>query len=508
MKAFFIRTPRYLWPFYSDRSGFWPPLAFASMAAVLQRAMPGLEVRIMDCVALRMGWKSLARVLRKEQPQVVCIGEETASTHEGLRLARLAKQVAPKAVVVAGGCHYGNLAAHTLDTGVVDFVVKGEGEITLCELIEQLARQNPRLRQVRGLAFKEDGRLVETAPRPLIDDLDTLPLPAYDLLAMNRYGRGARNHPDLVSVEHGRGCIDRCSFCVLWRQMGEARADGSVRPRYRTKSPQRSIEEVQLLARTFGRRTFCWVDPTWNVDAAWTDEFCSLVLRSGLRVQQTAWMRADCVVRDEENGVLEKQVRSGLRQAMIGVERIDAKGLSELGKHNNGLEVTARAFRIFREKYPEVYTIGTMIYGLPGETEHSIRALLDYEISSGMDYGMLIPLTPLPGTATCHEAHAMGKVDSADFRAYNFLTPVTDTEHFSTRQLQAFHAKVRAAGSLRRFARMARLCFSTRDKRRRSVHRALTKHGTAVVVRQLAQSLFNPSGPPLSYLRRPVWYES
>ena len=98
----FVRPPRPLWPLNSPSSAFWPPLAFASMAAMLRERLPDLWVEILDAPALEMGWRTLTAEMQRRRPAFVGIGEEAVSCVEGLRLARLAKDCGAK--VIAGGC--------------------------------------------------------------------------------------------------------------------------------------------------------------------------------------------------------------------------------------------------------------------------------------------------------------------------------------------------------------------------------------------------------------------
>src|SRR5512144_2767251 len=127
----FVRPPRPLWPFNSPSSAFWPPLAFASMAAMLRERVPALRVEILDAPALEMGWRTLTKEIQRRRPTYVGIGEEAVSCIEGLRLARLAKACGAR--VIAGGCFFGHVAPQALATGLIDVIVHGEGELTLVE---------------------------------------------------------------------------------------------------------------------------------------------------------------------------------------------------------------------------------------------------------------------------------------------------------------------------------------------------------------------------------------
>lgn len=522
MKVVFVRTPRYAWPFNSETSAFWQPLGFMSLAGQLESSRPDFSIDIIDCPGSKMGWKTLLATLNSEWPDVICLGEETVSSHEAIRLATLVKQRHPETVVIAGGVFFSSAAEeslngnfsnsnsqHTENGQLIDYIVHGEGEITLLELLTAIADKSD-ARNVNGISHKHNDQIVETAPRPLIGDMDTLPMPAWSKVPMHLYGRGSRNHPGLVSIEHSRGCTDTCSFCNLWKHMGKLADDGhTIKPHYRSKSPQRCLEEVERLLRDFDRYTFGWVDPTWNVDPKWTDKFCDLLLKRNIKIQQTAWLRADYVVRDEQLGILEKAVRAGLCQVMIGVERLDEPDLRQLNKHKNGPDITAKAFEIFRNKYPSVFTIGSVIFGLWDETKKSLDELARYQYKVGMDYCFFIPLTPNPGTQVYEDARKRGIIEVSDRRAYNFHTPIMRTRQFSAKELEKIYFKLLFGANLNRMAADLRQFLTVQDRRRRRVHKSLFKYGAQIAARAVAHKLRHPfSNKPTIYSRKPVWYDS
>lgn len=442
--------------------------------------------------------------MREARPEVVAIGEETVSSEEGLRLAGLAKEIRSDCVVIAGGCHYPWALEHTFGTGTVDYVVCSEGEETLTELVGVI-KDGGDPGRVKGIIRRKGAGWERTEARELIEDLDELPMPAYDLLEMERYGRRSVNHPRLAAVEHGRGCVDSCRFCILWKQMGRVRKENGraqVTPCYRTKSAKRSAEEVEWLVKRFGRKTMTWVDGTWNADPEWSEEFCERVTRAGLKVQMTAWMRADAVVRDESRGVLAKQVRAGLVQAMIGVERTSSEEVERLGKHGSTKETTREAFRALR-RYPSVYTIGTVIYGVTEETRarlaETLRETYDYE----MDYTMLVPFTPNPGTDYWEEPGVQERLRRKDWRLFNFHTPVMDSEGMTVEELERFYLQVGMEMSWRRWAKTVSRMFGS-PARRRTVHRALMGHACEVFGRAMAGGRNGGSG---LYAVKPGWYE-
>jgi hypothetical protein len=415
----FVRPPRPLWPFNSPASAFWPPLAFASLAAMLRQQVRDLRVEILDAPALEMGWRTLEAEIHRRRPAWVGIGEEAVSCVEGLRLARIVR--ACGAQVIAGGCFFGQVAPEALATGLIDVVVHGEGELSLVELVQAL-REGPRasLAKVNGISFSDggaDGKVVTTPPRQLLPDLDALPLPAYDLLPVERYGARSVNHPRLAALELGRGCFGCCDFCVLWRQMGQV-AGGRLVPHLRLKSPERMLEEIRRLVRRYGRRYLGWVDPCFNADPRVPGQVAELMLREGIQVGQSAWVRTDALVRDAGSGALANCVRAGFNEAYLGIERPDEASLTALHK-TSGVADARAALQVLRERFPEVLAVGSFIYGLPGDSPRAVRAIHQLAIELGLDQFFFIPLTPLPGTAEWRPE--LWDPSGKRFREFNFL---------------------------------------------------------------------------------------
>ena len=247
-----------------------------------------------------------------------------------------------------------------------------------------------------GISFRRGTETSTTPPRALIENQDALPRPAYDLLPVERYGAGSRNHPHLAALELGRGCFGSCDFCVLWRQMGRWTGN-KVLPRLRVKSPERLLEEIRVLVTRFDRRYLGWVDPCFNANPDVPGRLAEMLLLQGIQVGQSAWMRTDALIRDFRSGALSNCVRSGLNEMYLGIERPDADSVAALNK-TSGVEHAREALKILDDHFPGVLTIGSFIYGLPGDTAATVRAIHRLSFELGLDQFFFIPLTPLPGT--------------------------------------------------------------------------------------------------------------
>ncbi len=436
MRIAIVQPPRLYWAFINDYDNFMVPQAPPALAAVARAA--GHEVVVLDCLPLKLGWKSLEAELRRLRPDVVAAGENHAVySHEVVKLMGLVKSIDPSIHTVVGGTHFAFLDSWYLggrhDTPAIDCIVRGEGEETFRCLLAELENATPQPWTVPGVTARHGDEVVRAPERPLVADLDTLPRPAYDLLPMDRYGNSKFLFAAHGStIHHSRGCPSACDFCAFWINMAERRQDehGNERlvARWRTKSVERTLDEVEVLQRDFGKRYFVFVDDTFNVDPKWCDAFAEAVLRRGLKFRFYAFLRADLILRDEKLGVFEKLVRAGLIHAAIGVERLSDEELKNFHKGFQTENVIRRCLELLRTKYPHVFVQATFLVGLRNDTRESILAQGEYARSLQPDYAGFHPLTPVPGTRLWRDALEQGWIRADDFLSYDWSTPVMETE--------------------------------------------------------------------------------
>jgi anaerobic magnesium-protoporphyrin IX monomethyl ester cyclase len=439
LRLLFVRPPKYLWPYMNEQDNYLLPQAIVYLGAEARRA--GHQVTLLDCMPLKMGWKSLESAIRKLQPDLVLCGDsETLYAHESGRVFALAKSVNESIVTVAGGVHFSHAAQNAFSKYPIDAIIKGEGEITLIELLRAL-ETGTSLEKVAGLILPTaDGRLHDTGNRPLIEDLDTLPFPAYDLLPMDKYGTARYLFsPGGVTIHHSRGCINGCRYCACWLQMAQRKegADGEkLLPRWRTRSVIPVVDEMEILARKYDKTCQVFVDDTWNADPRWCDEFADQLLRRGLGVNWFAFMRADFLDRDEKSGLFEKLIASGLAHICVGLERSDGLELQDLGKLNIEVDRVNALVPRLRRKFPSLFLQTTFIVGLRQDTPESLDRLSQYVEKLDPDYPAFHPITPVPGTSLWTEANEKGWLEITDFSKYDWMTPVMGTETMSRGALE------------------------------------------------------------------------
>jgi radical SAM superfamily enzyme YgiQ (UPF0313 family) len=173
------------------------------------------------------------------------------------------------------------------------------------------------------------------------------------------------------------------------------------------------------------------VDESWNIDPRFNEEFSDRMIESGMKTKWMTFMRADCVVRDEEKGILEKQVRAGMRHILIGVERAEDDSLKSLDKRFYTGGVAERAIRIFKEKYPEVFIQATFIVGIKEENRKTLELQVKMAKEIDVDFPAFHPITPVPGTPIFDDAIANGHITEDDFDNFDWMSPVLDSDYLN-----------------------------------------------------------------------------
>jgi anaerobic magnesium-protoporphyrin IX monomethyl ester cyclase len=515
MKVLMVAPPRRLWPFMNEQDNFLMPQGLACIAAVLRE--DGVDVEIIDCMPEKVGWKALEQRIRDARPQVVAAGENHATyASEIIRLVELTKSIDPSIVTVLGGGHFTNVGHLYLGKHPIDFIIRAEGEITMRELVRAIDGGDPEAPyKEAGLAYWRDGEVVYTEPRALVENLDDLPLPAYDLMPMRRYGQAKYLFSaGGTTIHHSRGCPARCSFCVWWTQDAIRRVEIDsatgcrqeiLAPKWRSKSPERTMEEVDLLARTYDKKCLIFTDPTFNVDPVWSDRFADLLIGREYSMDWFAFMRADFILRDHDNGVMKKLVDSGLAHICIGVERAEDAQLGDWKKKFYSNNRTVRTFEILKTHYPQVFRQATFIVGERDETRESMRAQLEFARLLDPDYPAFHPLTPFPGTSVYDEAVANGWLEIDDFDYFDLNTPVMRSVELSRDEIEAEIVKLnKSYVNLGWFLRGV----TSRSRYRRNMYiwwfLVMTRIFAASTVR-----FQNPlTGTRYTGLQEPAWYRS
>jgi len=335
------------------------PIGLGYIAAVLKQN--GFTVSILDGSFFdwRLSMDGVIAEVKRFKPDVIGISCLTHLLKSSLELAARIKQYNKGIKVIFGGPHATYDYADLLSLECIDYVVIGEGEYTFLELCKKIKGREP-VEGVRGIAYRnEAGRPLKTEPRPLIENLDSLPFPARELLDFNRYIQFFGILGRSVSIVSSRGCTNRCAFCASAHLFG----------RWRPRSPENIIAEIKWIIGNYpGAGSFTFMDDDFTGDKQRTLRLCALLRAEGLH--RYKWMcqsRVDQI--DEE--VARALKTAGCAMVFLGIESGSPEILGNINKRIT-LEQARKAVSILSVEKIDTYAF--FMVGHPGETRQTIQA--------------------------------------------------------------------------------------------------------------------------------------
>ncbi len=372
-------------------------LAYAT--AVLEAA--GVNARLYDFPARKWGLRELEDLVHTEQPEFVVLDSTTPSIESDIGCARIVKAQAPHAVVIMVGPHASALPKETLlkAEGAVDAVAVGEYDFTVRDLILKY----PDFAGVPGAAYWNGGDVRITPQRPLIQDLDELPFPAWHQLDLLRYFDGTKLHP-YIDIFSGRGCPHKCTFC-LWPQVMHGR-------KLRVRKPERVVDEmehdIRLCPQVLKGGEFFFEDDTFTLHKPTAFGICEEILKRGLKVTFSVNARTDTA--DLEMMCILK--RAGCRELLVGFESAEQGILDRVQKH-----ATVEQAETFmaRAKEAGIDVHGCFVLGLPGETRESMRRTIDWANGLGLHTAQYSAAVPFPGTSYFKACEEEGLLQTRDW---------------------------------------------------------------------------------------------
>ena len=289
-----------------------PSLGIGYMAAVLEQN--NIDVDVLDSSALEMSYDELGEEILKRNPDIVSISALTPTMGVALDSADKIKQVKPDTIVVLGGYHPTFEYESVLEEPSVDVVVRGEGEYTFLELVQTIESGGD-LKDVEGLAFydKDDNSLVVTPDRPVIENLDELPFPAFHLFPMDKY-RILNITTNVATIITTRGCPMQCSFCSSAALHGH---------KLRRRSYENVVDEIELRLKLENIDTIAFMDDTFTLNKKFVKDLCAEIKRRNLEFWWGCTSRVDTL--DEE--LLQIMKDAGCITLFIGVESADQQML-------------------------------------------------------------------------------------------------------------------------------------------------------------------------------------
>lgn len=350
------------------------PVAIGCLAAYLKKH--GIKVRTVDEELVDIT-PSVLRELTEglDKPYIFGLSCLTAHVVRSYQLAEMIKAEFPDSIVVAGGLHPTILPEEVLNTGYIDYVVRGEGEEVLLQLHNALRGTSDPAR-LRGISFKRDGQIIHNPDAPLIPNLDDIPMFPYELF----------NHPkyDMGFIISSRGCPYKCTYCSQRIMTGTT---------YRYKSIERIIEELDTLIKRFGQDQIAFFDDNFCVQRSRVVNLCNAIIEAGLDKKCAFFVqtRADNFTPD----IVPIMAKAGFKAVGFGLET-GVNRLAEIIGKGETVEQHLEAVELAKKHGMETSLF--MIFGLPTETKEDRETSSRVVQSANVEASKYNNLIPYPGT--------------------------------------------------------------------------------------------------------------
>ncbi|PKL17706.1 MAG: B12-binding domain-containing radical SAM protein [Spirochaetae bacterium HGW-Spirochaetae-5] len=378
MKKILLINPPY--PFEEHPSA---PFGLMSLAAYLIEK--GYEVRIEDYIIEQNSIERYKSVIEEFNPDIIGATAVSMTVKKSLAILREYRSLAPGVITVMGGAHATFDSEGVLSSGIVDYIVRGEGEITFTELLNALSEKRDTA-AVNGISYITDNIIHHTPDRELIEDINILPYPARDIIALSKYK--AMDLP--VNMITARGCPHSCIFCLGRKMVGS---------RLRYFNIERVIDEFELLSK-MGFSQINIADDLFTSNKKRCIAICDGIISRGIKQPWSAFARVDTISED----LLLKLKESGCTTLCFGIESGNQEILDRVKKKTD-LEKCRAAAEMCRNT--GITPMASYILGLPGETEETVMNTLRFAGELNMDFGIHI-LSPFPGTEIREKAEEYG----------------------------------------------------------------------------------------------------
>jgi radical SAM superfamily enzyme YgiQ (UPF0313 family) len=366
-------------------------------------------------VDLELDRRKFQDIINFYKPDLIGITLSATDHSQSLQLTKIAKQNNIHTVV--GGYHPTSVPDIMLSHPQIDMVIRGEGEVTMKELVEKDTFEN-----ILGLSYKNNGKIIHNAQRPQIENIDTLPFPARYLRQYPYKSQDRVTDCDVMLMS--RGCNGLCSFCCE-----PSMSQGCLRIR----SPENVLKEILEMSEYHKRKpvNVMFADPNFMGNPKQVDRLCDLLMEHDLNMEFCALVRADAMATHPK--LVKKMCQVGIRRFEMGIESPNVKDLKSTKKGVTN-RVHGEAVRSIRENGGRAG--GTFVIGLPDQTEEEIKTFPTYAKEIGLTGAAFGIATPFPGTEFYKELDDQNLIFETNWDNFDEMHSVYTTKHLTKEKIE------------------------------------------------------------------------
>lgn len=390
-----------------------PPLNLAYTASCLAGLLD--DVNIYDAVALRDNFMKTLETTARYNPDIIGINTSTATVALDLNMVDAVKERLGIPVFVLGS-HAAVMPDYIFENSKADFVVRGEPELTVVELIKYIGTKD--ILSVRGLSIRQDGKFFHNEDGGKISDLDTLPFPARWLLPVSKYYMPSLGKP-FTTILGSRGCFFKCIYCPYHISQGEE---------VRKRSPENILSEIIQVYDKFGVRYLTFRDAIFTFYKPSIMRLCELLSKSKLRISWTC----ETAVRFLDEELLYAMKQAGCQHISVGLESGNEFLQNKYSRNKiKSKEHTREIFALCKKI--GIGTRGFFMIGYPEETKEMIKETVDFSVGADPDTVQFTAVTPYPGTELYN---TLENKDSLSFRDMTGYRPTNISRYLSPKELR------------------------------------------------------------------------
>ncbi len=406
-------------PYHSgvvESAGVWLNVGFVYIAGSLRAA--GYDPVIYDAMSHWHTYDDIEKRIREEKPDVVATTAFTAEIVDALKVLKLAKDINPEIITVIGNVHptycYEEIYR---ENDHVDYIVRGEGEVTMVELLDVLSEGGD-VSDVKGLAYSENGNITATPQRPFIENLDDLPL-AWDLIDWPIYKYKPMKDSVLAIVSSSRGCNQQCTFCsqqLFWERT------------WRGRSAENFVSELEYLRDTYGVNVVMISDETPTLDRKRWEKILDLLIERNVGTKVLMETRVDDIIRDED--IMWKYKKALIDHVYVGVEATTQETL-DVFKKDIKVEHSKKALDLLNEQ--DIVTETSFVLGMPDDTKESMERTIELARFYNPDLAFFLAIAPWPYSDIYPQLKDYVAVK--DYSRYNLVEPVVKPKTMSLKEV-------------------------------------------------------------------------